>query len=110
MHAVYTMPGVADMGMVWMGASSTSQDLSMGLVANDSGDLMLDHDNPYFTPSHNSASNQSLEDIGAVHDSPMVKTINFFLLLLQVFLFRKWKEWIYCLIQILNKKAVMVVT
>ncbi|KAF2895362.1 hypothetical protein ILUMI_10816 [Ignelater luminosus] len=67
---VYTMPGVAEMGMVWMGASP-AQDLPMGLISNENGDMMLDHDNPYFTPSHNSASNQSLEDIGNVHGSPM---------------------------------------
>lgn len=65
------MPGVAEMGMVWMGAS-TAQDLPMGLISNENGDMMLDHDNPYFTPSHNSASNQSLEDISNVHGSPMV--------------------------------------
>lgn len=66
------MPGVAEMGMVWMGTNPTTQELPMGLITNENGDVIIDHDNPYFTPSHNSASNQSLDDISHVQGSPMV--------------------------------------
>ncbi|KRT84601.1 Sterile alpha motif containing protein, partial [Oryctes borbonicus] len=69
---VYTMPGVAEMGMVWMGAGQTTPDMSLGLIPNDSGELMLDNDSPYYTPSHHSASNQSLEDIQNIHTSSVV--------------------------------------
>ncbi|KAB0798790.1 hypothetical protein PPYR_06670 [Photinus pyralis] len=68
---VYTMPGVSEMGMVWMGANAVGQDISMGLLPNDSSDIILDHDNPYFTPTHNSTSNHSLEELGNVHGSPL---------------------------------------
>ncbi|GJQ65632.1 Sfmbt [Trypoxylus dichotomus] len=69
---VYTMPGVAEMGMVWMGAGQTTPDMSLGLIPNDSGELLLDNDSPYYTPSHHSASNQSLEDIQNIHTNSMV--------------------------------------
>ncbi|KAF5304552.1 hypothetical protein FQA39_LY09603 [Lamprigera yunnana] len=68
---VYTMPGVSEMGMVWMGTNPGGQDLQMGLMSNDSTDMMLDHDNPYFTPTHNSTSNHSLEDMTNVDGSPI---------------------------------------
>lgn len=70
------MPGVTDMGMVWMGASQPSNDMSMGLVANDNNDMMLDHENIYYTPSHHSMSNQSMDDIHTVHSSHMVSKSN----------------------------------
>ncbi|XP_018572663.1 polycomb protein Sfmbt isoform X2 [Anoplophora glabripennis] len=71
------MPGVTDMGMVWMGASQPSNDMSMGLVANDNNDMMLDHENIYYTPSHHSMSNQSMDDIHTVHSSHMDTMENF---------------------------------
>lgn len=61
------MPGVAEMGMVWMGAGQPVPDISMGLMHSDNSDMMLDHDSPYFTPSHHSASNHSLDDMQAVN-------------------------------------------
>ncbi|KAK5644212.1 hypothetical protein RI129_008057 [Pyrocoelia pectoralis] len=61
------------MGMVWMGSNTVGQDLSMGLLPNDSSDSMLDHDNPYFTPTHNSTSNHSLEDLSNVLGSPLTR-------------------------------------
>lgn len=64
---MYTMPGVAEMGMVWMGAGQPASDMSMGLMHPESSDMMLDHDAPYFTPSHHSTSSHSLEDIQNVH-------------------------------------------
>lgn len=84
---VYTMSGVADMGMVWMGAGQPS-DISLSLMSNDNGEMLLDQDSPYYTPSHHSTSNQSLEDIQAVQSSPMVKDFvkkSFILLLFSIF-------------------------
>lgn len=73
------MPGVTEMGMVWMGAGQQSSDLSMGMISRENGDMMMDHDSPYFTPSHHSASNHSLEDLSNVHGSPMVSCCYFIL-------------------------------
>lgn len=64
---MYTMPGVAEMGMVWMGAGQPAPDMTMGLMHPESSDIMLDHDAPYFTPSQHSASSHSLEDMQNVH-------------------------------------------
>lgn len=61
------MPGVTEMGMVWMGAAQQAPEMSIGLMNTDSQDMMLDHDSPYFTPSHNSTSNHSLDDMQNVH-------------------------------------------
>lgn len=61
------MPGVTEMGMVWMGAGQPAPDMTMGLMHPESSDMMLDHDAPYFTPSHHSTSSHSLEDIQNVH-------------------------------------------
>lgn len=61
------MPGVTEMGMVWMGAGQPASDISMSLMHGEGTDMILDHDSPYFTPSHHSASNHSLEDIQNVH-------------------------------------------
>lgn len=66
---MYTMPGVTD--LVWMGASQVTPDMGVGLIHSDSSEMMLDHDSPFFTGSHNSTSNHSLEDM-QVHHSPMV--------------------------------------
>ncbi|XP_072383477.1 polycomb protein Sfmbt isoform X3 [Diabrotica undecimpunctata] len=64
MNVYSTMPGVAEMGMVWMGAGQTTGDMSMGeLMPNDNNDMLLDHDNIYYTPSNHSMSNQSMDDI-----------------------------------------------
>ncbi|XP_025830854.1 polycomb protein Sfmbt isoform X2 [Agrilus planipennis] len=60
-----------EMGMVWMGAGQSASDMSMGLMATENSELMLEQENPYFTPSHNSASNHSLDDIHGVQDSSM---------------------------------------
>lgn len=65
------MPGVSEMGMVWMGTNPAGQDLQMGLMTNEAADMILDHENSYFTPTHNSTSNHSLEDIGNVQGSPI---------------------------------------
>lgn len=65
------MPGVAEMGMVWMGAGQATE-MSLGLMSNENGELLLDQDSPYYTPSHNSTSNQSLEDMHSMHNSTMV--------------------------------------
>ncbi|XP_028133720.1 polycomb protein Sfmbt isoform X2 [Diabrotica virgifera virgifera] len=67
-----TMPGVAEMGMVWMGSGQTAGDMSMGeLMPNDNSDILLDHDNIYYTPSNHSMSNQSMDDIHTGHSSHM---------------------------------------
>ncbi|KAJ8984576.1 hypothetical protein NQ317_006038 [Molorchus minor] len=71
MNVFNTMPGVTDMGMVWMGAGQPSNDMPMGLVPNDNNDMLLDHENMYYTPSHHSMSNQSMDDIHTVHSSHM---------------------------------------
>ncbi|XP_967817.2 polycomb protein Sfmbt [Tribolium castaneum] len=68
---VYTMPGVADMGMVWMGAGQPNPDMSMELMSGDNSDMLLEHENPYFTPSIHSMSNQSMDDIHTIHSSQM---------------------------------------
>jgi hypothetical protein len=68
---VYTMPGVADMGMVWMGAGQPNPDMSMELMSGDNTDMLLEHENPYFTPSLHSMSNQSMDDINTIHSSQM---------------------------------------
>lgn len=62
------MPGVTD--LVWMGASQVTPDMGVGLMHSEP-DMMLDHDSPFFSASHHSTSNHSLEDIHA-HHSPMV--------------------------------------
>lgn len=85
------MPGVTDMGMVWMGASQPANDMSMGLVANDNNDMLLDHENIYYTPSHHSMSNQSMDDIHTVHSSHMVSENRF--KFRNIFLYNK-KVWI----------------
>jgi hypothetical protein len=69
---VYTMPGVADMGMVWMGAGQPNPEMSMELMSGDNTDMLLEHENPYFTPSLHSMSNQSMDDINTIHSSQMV--------------------------------------
>lgn len=66
------MPGVTEMGMVWMGAGQQGPDMPMAMMARENTDMMLDQDSPYFTPSHHSTSNHSLEDLSNVHGSPMV--------------------------------------
>lgn len=66
---MYTMPGVADMGMVWMGSSTP--DMSLGLMQQD-GEMLLDHDSNYYPSSHHSASNHSMDDMSShLHNSPM---------------------------------------
>lgn len=60
---VYTMTGVPDMGMVWMGASQTPSDTSVGLMSGDHSDVMMEQSSPYFTPSHHSMSNQSMDEM-----------------------------------------------
>lgn len=65
------MSGVPEMGMVWMGAGQPS-DLSLGLMSNDNGEMLADQDSPYYTPSHHSTSNHSLDDMQMVQNSPMV--------------------------------------
>ena len=70
------MPGVTDMGMMWMGANQTPSDMSVGLLQNESNDMVLDNDSPYYTSSLHSTSNQSLDDIQNLHSSPMVRNIN----------------------------------
>ncbi|XP_017781166.1 PREDICTED: polycomb protein Sfmbt isoform X2 [Nicrophorus vespilloides] len=64
------MPGMADMGMVWMGSGQTA-DMSLGLMPTDSGEILLDHETTYY-PSHHSTSNHSMDDLGNIHNSPMV--------------------------------------
>ncbi|KAK9875733.1 hypothetical protein WA026_009530 [Henosepilachna vigintioctopunctata] len=66
------MNGVADMGMVWMGAGQPSGDVPMGLMGEHQ-DLLMDQENPYFTPSHHSMSNQSLEDMQIPQTAHMVE-------------------------------------
>lgn len=63
------MPTVADMGMVWMGSGPATSDIPMGMMANDHGDMMLDHENIYYTPSHHSMSSQSMDDMNTIHSS-----------------------------------------
>lgn len=70
------MSGVADMGMVWMGAGQPS-DLSLSLMPNDNAEMLPDQDSPYYTPSHHSTSNHSLEDMQMVQNSPMVNYKHF---------------------------------
>ncbi|KAL3265933.1 hypothetical protein HHI36_010122 [Cryptolaemus montrouzieri] len=70
---VYTMPGVSDMGMVWMGAGPASGDVPMGLMPGEHQDLLMEQENPYFTPSHHSMSNQSMEDMNVSHSTHMVE-------------------------------------
>lgn len=67
--------GVADMGMVWMGASQPSADMSLRLVGCESNDMLLDHENMYYTPSNHSLSNHSIDDLHTIHGSQMVSTI-----------------------------------
>lgn len=66
------MPGVSDVGMVWMGAGQSNPDMSMDLMSGDNSDMLLDHENSYFTPSLHSMSNQSMDDIHTIHSSQMV--------------------------------------
>lgn len=66
------MPGVSDMGMVWMGAGQATGDVPLGLMGGEHQDILMDQDNPYFTPSHHSMSNQSLEDMNISHTAHMV--------------------------------------
>ncbi|XP_063910935.1 polycomb protein Sfmbt isoform X2 [Zophobas morio] len=68
---VYTMPGVADMGMVWMGAGQPNPEMSMELMPGDNSDMLLEQDTSYFTPSIHSMSNQSMDDIHTIHSSQM---------------------------------------
>ncbi|XP_023014012.1 scm-related gene containing four mbt domains isoform X1 [Leptinotarsa decemlineata] len=77
MNVYNTMPGVADMGMVWMGAGQPSSDVPMGLDSGEHSDMLLDPDNMYFTPSHHSISNQSIDDMHAVHNSHMEHMDNY---------------------------------
>lgn len=67
------MPGVADMGMVWMGAGQSNSEMSMDMMPGEHSDMLLEHENPYFTPSIHSMSNQSMDDIHTIHSSQMVK-------------------------------------
>ncbi|XP_019866185.1 polycomb protein Sfmbt isoform X2 [Aethina tumida] len=69
MNVFNTMPTVADMGMVWMGSGPATSDIPMGMMANDHGDMMLDHENIYYTPSHHSMSSQSMDDMNTIHSS-----------------------------------------
>lgn len=63
------MPGVTD--LVWMGAGQVTPDMGVSLMHTDPSEMMLDHDSPFFSASHHSTSNHSLDDIH-VHHSPMV--------------------------------------
>lgn len=65
------MPGVADMGMVWMGTGQNGE-VPMGLLGGEHQDILMDQENPYFTPSHHSMSNQSMEDMSLPHTAHMV--------------------------------------
>ncbi|CAH1962185.1 unnamed protein product [Acanthoscelides obtectus] len=76
MNVYNTMPShVADMGMVWMGTGQPSNDVPIGMVNSEGSEMLLDHhENIYYTPSHNSMSNHSMEDLQGVHGaqiSPM---------------------------------------
>nr|CAH7745505.1 unnamed protein product [Callosobruchus chinensis] len=63
---------VADMGMVWMGSGQPSSEVPIGLVNSEGPEMILDHENMYYTPSHNSMSNHSMDDLPGVHHmSPM---------------------------------------
>lgn len=63
------------MGMVWMGSNPQNSELSLGLIPSENSDILLDHDsNPYYTSSHHSTSNHSLDDMQNIHHSPMVIT------------------------------------
>ncbi|XP_044733655.1 polycomb protein Sfmbt [Chrysoperla carnea] len=60
---VYTMPGVSELGMVWMGAGGQSNsNISMGLMPHEASNMMMDHDSPFFA-SHHSTSNHSTDDM-----------------------------------------------
>ncbi|XP_056647986.1 polycomb protein Sfmbt isoform X1 [Diorhabda sublineata] len=78
MNVYNTMPGVAEMGMVWMGAGQQGGDMPIGgLMSGDNSDMLLDNDNIYYTPSHHSMSNQSMDDIHNVHSSHMETMENY---------------------------------
>lgn len=64
--------GVADMGMVWMGAGQPSADMSLRLVGCESNDMLLEQENMYYTPSNHSLSNHSIDDLHTIHGSQMV--------------------------------------
>lgn len=65
------MPGVSELGMVWMGAGGQSNsNISMGLMPHEASNMMMDHDSPFFA-SHHSTSNHSTDDM-STHTPKMV--------------------------------------
>ncbi|KAF7278630.1 scm-related gene containing four mbt domains isoform X3 [Rhynchophorus ferrugineus] len=75
MNVYNTMPGMAEMGMVWMGSQQAVGEVPMGLMANESNEILLDQDNVYYTPSNRSMSSQSMDDIHSTMHSSQVDTV-----------------------------------
>ncbi|XP_030754789.1 polycomb protein Sfmbt isoform X2 [Sitophilus oryzae] len=76
MNVYNTMPGMAEMGMVWMGSQQAVGEVPIGLMPNENNELLLDHqDNVYYTPSHHSMSSQSMDDLHSTMHSSQVDTV-----------------------------------
>lgn len=88
------MPGVTEMGMVWMGASQPSQEMPIGIMTGDNSDMLMDHDNIYYTSSNHSMSNQSIDDMHTVQTSQIVSIYKMFTIFSQIhyqYLRIQWK-------------------
>ncbi|XP_060530236.1 polycomb protein Sfmbt isoform X2 [Cylas formicarius] len=77
MNVYNTMPGVTEMGMVWMGSQQTTAEMPMSIISSENHEMLLDHDNTYYTPSHHSMSNQSIDDMNTVNSSHMDSVENY---------------------------------
>lgn len=76
MNVYNTMPGMDEMGMVWMGSQQAAGDVPMGLIPSDGSEMLLDHhENMYYTPSHHSMSSQSMDDIHSAMQSSHMDTV-----------------------------------
>lgn len=72
------MPGVSELGMVWMGAGNQSNsNMPLGLMHHEAADIMMDHDSNPFFATHNSTSNNSHDDISG-RSAKVVSTKNYY--------------------------------
>ncbi|CAH1124722.1 unnamed protein product [Ceutorhynchus assimilis] len=74
MNVFNSMPGMAEMGMVWMGSQQVTGEAPIGLIPPDASEMLLDHENMYYTPSRHSMSSQSIDDMHSTMQSSQMDT------------------------------------
>lgn len=66
------MPGMDDMGMVWMGSQQASGEVPIGLMPSEGNEIL---ESMYYTPSHHSMSSHSMDDLHSTMQSSHMDTV-----------------------------------